>query len=134
MSRTLSGNLTGMAAVTAAREFREDLQIEAARERARRANPCFQVCQDIRDMMTQEQYDAWHEAAPEVGFYEHAQAKLAELQTEHAVIDVPEAVDEAAEIQAAVQMFGGEHTILEPFSHEDWMSENEIANEMRGGL
>lgn len=138
MSRTASGSLTGRAAVTHLTEQRADLFEQAVKAQARRGNLALAICQDIRDMMTQEQYDAWHEAAPEIGFLEHAQAKLAELQAEPVAPVVASALDldpqaEARETERDMQVFGP----VEPwgeFTHEDWKSENDIANECRGGL
>lgn len=51
---------------------------EAARKRIAMIT---ETCQQVRDLMTQEQYDAWWESAPEDHFLEAAQTKLKELQS-----------------------------------------------------
>lgn len=77
------------------------------------------VCQDIRDMMTQEQYDAWWEAAPDENFLQHAQAKLADLQAEPVAPELASSLDvdpsaESCEIEEDMRVFGPAQLVEHP--------------------
>lgn len=129
MSRTLSGNLTGRAAVTDAREFREMLQPAA---------DVPDVFYQVKRLMGIIPYVSWLNTTPDddEGMLRAHEAKLAEFP-EHGVelassIDVDPGA-EAREAEGIMATFGGE-LVAHPFSHEDFMSEGDIANEMRGAL
>lgn len=60
--------------------FKEHLADHQAEERARKyQDEGMKICQDLRDLMTQAEYDAWWETAPENGFFEAAHARLLQL-------------------------------------------------------
>lgn len=82
----------------------------------------------LRDLLLEmKQSEAAHAVENAINAVSEATAQLHAVEQASAL----EAVDEQAEILDAVQMFGGEHTILEPFSHEDWMDEKRTQEEAR---
>jgi hypothetical protein len=95
MSRTLNGNLTGKAAQIDAYD-RQQAQEEAAHQaRAKHVND---VCQQIRNILTKKEYDAWWESTSVHGFGKQAEEKLAALKN-----DAMAAWQSEAEAQATDQ-------------------------------
>jgi hypothetical protein len=77
MSRTLNGNLTGKAAQIDAYDKRQAQEEAARKARAQHVND---VCQQIRNILTKKEYDAWWESTSVHGFGKQAEEKLAALK------------------------------------------------------
>lgn len=88
MGLTRNGLRIGMAAHTQKREEREWLEQMIEKERKRKQAQLMDICQEVRDCMTQAEYDAWWASTPdgENEFYEAAEAKLLEIKSESAHI------------------------------------------------
>ena len=80
MGRTIYGNLTGAAARVQWQDFQEQIQIGKEKAAAKRQAQLMDMTQEIRDTMTQEEYNAWWEAAPEQGFYSYTEDYLLALK------------------------------------------------------
>jgi hypothetical protein len=79
MSRTLNGNLTGKAAQIDAYDRRQAQEEATHQARAKRVND---VCQQIRNILTKKEYDAWWESTSVHGFGKQAEEKLAALKND----------------------------------------------------
>jgi hypothetical protein len=84
------GNTNDLPEAVARLQKLKDERDAMDREAAERSNLIRETCQQIRDRMTQADYDAWWEAAPDDGFLDAAKRKLADLELAE-VMDDPSA-------------------------------------------
>lgn len=82
MSLTKNGKRIGMAAHNERLEIAQYLRDCRATEIRRISDEIISTCRMIRDLLSQREYDAWWDGAPDddLGFLAAAHAKLAELQ------------------------------------------------------
>ena len=63
-----------------AEDIQADLGKQANLRAEKRANMILDVCQEIRDLSTQDEYEVWFEAAPDRGFFDAACDKLLSIK------------------------------------------------------
>ena len=81
MSRSLNGNLIGAAARTNWQDIQERAEADRQAQAEKKLAQALDIAQEIRDTMTQEQYDAWWEAAPATRtFYDYTADTLLEIK------------------------------------------------------
>lgn len=83
MALTRNFKRIGMAAHNERRDQREQIELQQARAEKKYAVMRMDVFHAVRDTFEkQSEYDAWWEAAPEDGFFEHAEAYLLEAMAQ----------------------------------------------------
>ena len=60
--------------------LKDELEHDREKRQEQRKAQCADIVQEIRDNMTQEEYNAWWEAAPEQGFYSYTEDYLLALK------------------------------------------------------
>lgn len=81
MGRTINGNLAGAAARTQWQDIQQQVEDDRrVKHSIKREAQLMDMTQEIRDTMTQDEYNAWWEAAPEQGFYSYTEDYLLMLK------------------------------------------------------
>ena len=102
MGRTINGKLTGAAARTQWQDMQDQIQIGIEKAAAKRQAQLMDMTQEIRDTMTQEEYNAWWEAAPEQGFYSYTEDYLLALKLCNRIV-----ADAQGEMETTLVMMSG---------------------------
>lgn len=94
MALTRNLRLTGRAAATDLADRRTYL-FESAMDEDRRKTKklTIETCQQIRDMMTQEEYDSWWTSAPEKGFLKYATEYLQNMKEAREIQEIDQWLD-----------------------------------------